>query len=219
MISAPSPRWLALRLGAFALLVVGGLQAIHLLTRERIAEARLARERAALALVLPASQHDNDLLADRIHLRAPRWLGSNEALAVHRARRSNAPAALAIEAVAQDGYAGPIRLLVGVDAHGRLLGVRVTEHRETPGLGDPIAAERSDWHRQFIGRGLGDPPRERWRVRRDGGDFDQLAGATVSPRAVVAASRRVLDLVAAHGATLYAAPADTTLDFDDDPLD
>lgn len=217
MISVTSPRQLALRLGAFALLVVGGLQAIHLLTRERIAEARLARERAALALVLPASQHDNDLLADRIHLRAPRWLGSNEALAVHRARRSNAPAALAIEAVAPDGYAGPIRLLVGVDAHGRLLGVRVTEHRETPGLGDPIAAERSDWHRQFIGRGLGYPPHERWRVRRDGGDFDQLAGATVSPRAVVAATRRVLDLVAAHGATLYALPAGGQLELDDGP--
>lgn len=217
MISATSPRQLALRLGLFALLVVGGLQAIHLLTRERIAEARLARERAALALVVPAGAHDNDLLADRIHLHAPRWLGSDEAVAVHRARRSNAPAALAIEAVAPDGYAGPIRLLVGVDVNGRLLGVRVTEHRETPGLGDPIAAERSDWHRQFIGRGLGDPPRERWRVRRDGGDFDQLAGATVSPRAVVAATRRVLDLVATHGATLYALPAGGQLELDDGP--
>lgn len=211
------PSRLALRLALLAVLAVGALQAVHMLTRERIAEAQRERQRAALRIVLPAELGDNDPLADRIALRAPRWLGSDAALAVHRARRGDAPAALAIEAVAPDGYAGPIHLLVGIDASGRLLGVRVTEHRETPGLGDHIAAERSDWHRQFIGRALGDPPEERWRVRRDGGDFDQLAGATVSPRAVVTATRRVLGLVARHGAMLYAADSGDELEFDDGP--
>jgi Na+-translocating ferredoxin:NAD+ oxidoreductase subunit G len=219
MIRPGSPAWLALRLGVLAALVVGALQAIHLGTRERIAAAQQARQRNALALALPARLHDNDLVADRIAVKAPRWLGTDEPLAVHRARHGGAATGLAIEAVAPDGYAGPIRLLIGVDAHGRVLGVRVTAHRETPGLGDPIAAERSDWHRQFFGRSLAAPPPERWRVRRDGGDFDQLAGATISPRAVVHATRRALGLVATHGATLYAAPAGSTLELDDGPHD
>ncbi|MDW8479867.1 MAG: RnfABCDGE type electron transport complex subunit G [Xanthomonadales bacterium] len=116
------------------------------------------------------------------------------------------PSALALETVAPDGYSGPIALLVGVDREGRVLGVRVTAHRETPGLGDGIESRRGDWILQFAGRSLGEPAPERWRVRREGGDFDALVGATVTSRAVIGAVERALRLVGEHGEALYGEP-------------
>jgi len=104
-----------------------------------------------------------------------------------------------------------------VDAGGRVLGVRVTAHKETPGLGDPIEAAKSDWITRFTGHFLGGPVLERWKVKRDGGDFDQFASATVTPRAVVAAVQRSLLFVDKHGAELYATPTGTTLGFADAP--
>jgi Na+-translocating ferredoxin:NAD+ oxidoreductase subunit G len=193
------------------------LTATEQLTRERIDAARRQAELNALALVLPPAGHDNDLLVDRIDVIAPAWLGSPRALTVRRARHGGEPAGLAIEALAPDGYAGAIRLLVGVGADGRVSGVRVVEHRETPGLGDPIEAERSDWIERFRGRALGDPAAPRWDVRRHGGQFDQFAGATITPRAVVRAVRRVLQLVERHGDALYSAPSGSTLDLPDSP--
>jgi Na+-translocating ferredoxin:NAD+ oxidoreductase subunit G len=206
-------------LAACALLAAALLTGTEWLTRERIAEARRQLERAALAAVLPAALHDNDLPSDRIAVIAPGWLGTDQALAVHRARRAGAPVALVVEAVARDGYAGPIRLLVGVGVDGRVHGVRVTAHQETPGLGDAIEAERSDWIERFRGHRLGEPPTARWNVRRHGGDFDQFAGATVTPRAVVVAVRRVLQYVAQHGAELYAADAGSLLEHRERPAE
>src|SRR3546814_7707171 len=84
----------------------------------------------------------------------------------------------------------------------------ISRHTETPGLGDAIELRRSDWITRFSGKGLGNPPRAGWRVRKDGGAFDQFAGATITPRAVVAAIRRVLQLLERHGPELYADPAD-----------
>ena len=116
--------------------------------------------------------------------------------------------AVVLEVVAPDGYSGEIRLLVGIHADGRVAGVRVTAHKETPGLGDYIEATRGPWIRQFDGRSLDDPPTEQWRVKKDGGRFDYLAGATVTPRAVVKAVRRALEYFAAHRAELLeVAPA------------
>lgn len=201
-------------LALVALLATALLGGTDWLTRERIAAARRQAELDALALVLPPALHDNDLLADRVTVIAPGWLGSAQPLQVHRARRAGQPAGLAIEAYAPDGYAGPIRLLVGVDADGRVSGVRVIEHHETPGLGDAIEAARSDWIERFRGRSLTET---RWAVRKDGGDFDQFAGATVTPRAVVHAVRRVLQLVERHGAALYDAGSGGLLEFGEDP--
>ena len=95
--------------------------------------------------------------------------------------------------------------------------MRVTAHTETAGLGDPIEAERSDWILGFIDRALGSPPLAQWKVRRDGGQFDQFAGATVTPRAVVGAVRRVLLYVERHADALYAAPTDSQLEHRDGP--
>ena len=206
-------------LGACALLAAALLTGTERLTRDRIAAARLQAERDALAMVLPADGYDNDPLQDRIEVLAPAWLGSRQPLQLWRLRRGGAPVALALQAVAPDGYAGPIQLLVGIDAGGRVTGVRVVEHRETPGLGDLIEADRSAWIDRFRGSGIGAPPLSRWRVRRDGGDFDQFAGATITPRAVVQAVRRALQYVDAHGKELYAAPADGVLRHDDAPAE
>jgi len=200
-----------------ALLAVLLLTGTEQLTRDRIAAARHAAELAALSIVLPRSHYDNDPLADRVQVVAPRWLGSRDPMTIHRGRRGDTPSALAIEAIAPDGYAGPIRLIVGVDAEGRVLGVGITEHRETPGLGDPIDASRSDWIQSFTGRSIGAPPAGKWTVRKDGGEFDQFAGATVSPRAVVLAVRRVLLFVAAHGEAVFASPAGELLEYPDGP--
>lgn len=212
----------ALRAGAQ--LALAGLAAALLLagtwalTHERIAEGERRAAREALQIVLPPGLHDNDPVADAITVRAPGWLGQAEST-VRRASRAGAPVALVLDVTAPDGYAGPIRLLVAVDAGGRVLGTRVTAHSETPGLGDDIEAGRSDWITRFTGRALGDPAEARWRVRRDGGEFTQFAGATVTPRAVVAAVRRTLQFVAAHGDAVRAADAGATLSFDDAPAD
>lgn len=188
------------------------------LTQDRIASSERQAHLQALQIVLPAARYDNDPIADGIHVQAPAWLGQASAR-VHRGRLAGRPSALVLEATAPDGYSGPIRLLVSVDPQGRVLGVRITAHQETPGLGDDIDADRSDWILGFQDRSLGQPPRERWRVQRDGGDFPQFAGATLTPRAVVAAVRRTLDFVAAHGDALRDADAGATLSFADAPSD
>lgn len=210
-------------LRAGAQLALAGLAAAALLagtwalTRERIADAEQRAKLQALEIVLPAKRYDNDPIADAVQVRAPAWLGS-ESATVSRARLAGAPSALVLDVVAPDGYAGPIRLLVAVAADGSVLGVRVTAHQETPGLGDDIEAGRSDWITRFTGRALGDPPASRWQVQRDGGDFPQFAGATLTPRAVVAAVRRTLQFVARHGDAVRAAEPGATLSFDDAPV-
>lgn len=206
----------ALRLGVVALAAVALLAGVHLLTRGPIAESERRAALQALELVMPAAQYDNDLLDDRVHVQAPAWLGLPSAT-VHRARLDGRPSGLVLEANAPDGYAGDIRLLIGVDAEGRILGVRVTAHAETPGLGDRIEERRSGWIRGFDSRTLDQPPPGRWRVRRDGGDFDQFAGATVTPRAVVKAVRKALQFVQRHGEAIRTAEPGATLRFDDAP--
>lgn len=209
-------------LRAGAQLALAGLAAAALLagtwalTRERIAAAEQRTKLQALEIVLPADRYDNDPIADAVQVRAPAWLGS-ESATVSRARLAGAPSALVLDVVAPDGYAGPIKLLIAVAADGTVLGVRVTAHQETPGLGDDIEAGRSDWITRFTGRSLGDPPASRWRVQRDGGDFPQFAGATLTPRAVVAAVRRTLQFVERHGDAVRAAEPGATLSFDDAP--
>lgn len=206
----------ALTLAVVGALGLGGLLAMRALTAERIAEQQRASTLRALAVLLP-EEYDNDPQADRIDVVAPAWLGSEDALTVRRARNDGCVEALLLEAVAPDGYNGDIRLLVGVDARGRVIGVRVVEHRETPGLGDPIEIARGPWITGFDGRSLNDPGEDAWRLRRDGGAFDQLAGATITPRAVVGAVRRALQFVETHGEALAMAPAGETLAFRDLP--
>jgi Na+-translocating ferredoxin:NAD+ oxidoreductase subunit G len=172
-------------------------------TKTRIA----ANERAALLrnlhVLVPPDSHTNDLFRDVIEVQDPTLLGSRDPVQVYRARRNGEPVALVMTPEAPDGYSGAIRLLVGIDPEGTLIGVRVLSHRETPGLGDAIEAERSDWILDFDGRSLGNPPADQWRVRRDGGVFDQFTGATVTPRAVVNAVRKSLIYFERHRDELF----------------
>ena len=197
----------ALVLGLFALVTVGLVAGVHQFTKERIKAAqREARGRAVLQL-LPPGSYDNQPLDNQVSVFAPRLLGQDRPLPAFVATLHGRPTAVILQAVAPDGYSGSIHLLVGIDHDGRLSGVRVTAHKETPGLGDAIEAERSDWIRAFDGRALGTPPLAGWAVRRDGGEFDQFTGATITPRAVVAAVRRALEYFAVHRDTLFDEPA------------
>ena len=172
----------------------GGLVVtVHEATAERIkANERLALLRNIDALVPPDSR-DNDPLQDSIQVLEPNLLGSDTPLTVYRARRENQPVAAILEAVAPDGYSGDIRLLIAIFSNGQLAGVRVLKHRETPGLGDKIEIEKSRWVLDFNGKSLTDPRKSRWKVRKDGGDFDQFTGATITPRAIVGAVARTLE--------------------------
>ncbi|HSH84389.1 MAG TPA: RnfABCDGE type electron transport complex subunit G [Guyparkeria sp.] len=126
-----------------------------------------------------------------------------------RAREGDEVTAVAIPVVTRRGYSGDIRLLVGVCPEGEVIAVRVLEQSETPGLGDKIKADKTDWIFGFAGRRLGDPPVEWWAVKKDGGVFDQFTGATISPRAVVAAVKDVLLYVREHRQQLFEYPPRT----------
>jgi electron transport complex protein RnfG len=197
----------AVTLAAVAMLAVGIAIIAQVATRDRIAAGERAARTAQLDALLGDLRHDNDLLADVTYARDPDLLGTGSPVPVYRARWHGAPVAIVMAPVAPDGYAGSIELLVAVRADGRVLGVRAVRHHETPGLGDAIDERRSDWIRRFAGRALGDPPLERWKVRKDGGDFDQFTGATVTPRAVVRAVSSSLVYFAQHRDELFAAPA------------
>jgi Na+-translocating ferredoxin:NAD+ oxidoreductase subunit G len=188
--------------------VVGAL--LVSVTWETTAERIAANERAfllrSLADVLPANGYDNEVHEDFIAVAGADLLGTALPVTVYRARLRGAPVAVVMTPVAPGGYSGPIRLLVGIRADGTVSGVRVMSHRETPGLGDKIELERSDWILDFDGRSLGQPPRHRWAVRRDQGDFDQFTGATITARAVVSAVRDALIYFEAHRDALFAAP-------------
>jgi len=199
----------AVLLGLFAVIAAALLAWTHDATAPRIAENQRQAVLRQLHALVPATSHDNDLFADVTHVRAPARLGGDEPLPVYRARRGGRPVAAVLTAVAPDGYNGTIRLLVAVRHDGTLLGVRVVDHRETPGLGDAIDERKSDWILGFAGKSLRDPPPEQWRVKRDGGVFDQFTGATITPRAVVAAVRRALEYYQHHRDELFAAPAAT----------
>lgn len=189
-------------LGLFGVLGAALVGVSHEGTAERIADNERAALQAKLEALVPAADVDNDMLEDVIRVEAPDKLGA-PVTRVYRARRDGQPVAAVLSPVVTQGYSGPIQLVVAVSADGRVGGVRVLSHRETPGLGDKIELERDDWILDFTGRSLGDPPASAWKVRRDNGVFDQFTGATVTPRAVVRGVRSALEYVATNKARLF----------------
>ncbi len=196
----------ALLLTLFAMLGTGLVAATYEATKDRIA----ANEREAMLdivhALVPAKQIDNDLFHDTIQVSDP-LLGDNQPHTAYRARKDGKPVAVVLTPIAPDGYGGPIKLLVAVRYDGRLAGVRVLSENETPGLGDNIEVDRSDWILQFAGLSLGKPPEAQWKVKKDGGVFDQFTGATITPRAVVKAIRNTLIYFKAHREQLFAPAA------------
>ncbi len=177
-------------------------------TRAPIAESEREARLKLFEQVLPASLHDNDLLKDAIRIPPGGELNNREETSAYRARLNGQPAAVILETVAPDGYSGDIKLLIAIRSNGELAGVRVLPHKETPGLGDYIDIGRSDWIKQnFDGQSLAKIPDEGWKVKKDGGRFDYMAGATITPRAVVKAVHRALTYFAEHREELFAVAA------------
>lgn len=180
-------------LGGFATLAAALLIVGNDSTHEAIAERQAEDLLASLAQVIPAKLHDNDLLANAISVTG----SDGRPLTIYRALKDQRITGFAWRTTAQ-GYAGAIDLLMGIDAGGELLGVRVLAHAETPGLGDKIEVQKSPWILGFNGRSLDNTPDAGWHVKKDGGRFDQFSGATITPRGVVRAVHEGLLFFRAH---------------------
>lgn len=187
----------ALVLGGFSMAAAGLLAGGDKLTGEEIRQRALEDLQASLTQVIPAAIHDNSPVADAITLKRD---GAKD-LKVYRAKKGGRVTGVAYE-VSGSGYAGEIKIIMGIDPEGRLTGVRVVKHAETPGLGDKIEPAKSDWINRFSGLSLGNPPAEKWKVKKDGGQFDQFSGATITPRAVVGAIKEGLIFFNARKADL-----------------
>ncbi len=198
----------ARQLGIFAFIALCTLALIEALTLESIKRHQETATRAKLQEVLGSIPFDQDLLDHPILIEDQR-LGTPKVTAFFLARRQGTVAATAFKILAPGGYNGPIELLMAVDHRENLAGVRVLRHQETPGLGDLIEARKSAWILSFIGKSLSNPPLGDWRIRRDGGPFDQFTGATITPRAVVEAVRNGLSLVHDHRERLFGAASET----------
>jgi electron transport complex protein RnfG len=191
----------------FTALMAGAYQA----TTERVAASELAEKLRLIGEVLPPAAYDNDLLRDVIQLPPQPALGLTNNSQLWRARKNGNPVALVLETAAPDGYSGRIGLILAVGVDGRLIAQRVTTHKETPGLGDYIDPKKDrnktrPWITQFNQKGFDTVPPDRWRVKKDGGPFDQMAGATISARAVTHASGRALKWAAENRDTLFVLP-------------
>lgn len=193
----------ALSLSLFTLVGVGLLLGVKMLTAETITAAERQTILDNFSQVMPLDDYSNDPLLDTKQVVNLEYLGTNEPVTIYRFRQNEQPAGLILQTIATDGYSGNIVILVGVFYDGRIAGVRVLQHKETPGLGDKIEIKKSAWIQSFDGRNLRAENTPRWRVRKDGGDFDQFTGATITPRAVVKAVRNTLEYINQQGDALY----------------
>ena len=177
------------------------------LTAERIEANAQAWLERSLEPALSGVFFEGSVTESKLEVPPPHDLPGNDTAVIYRVFAEGAPVAALFAVTAREGYAGPIRILVGVGIDGVVTGVRIVEHRETPGLGDRIDQSRSDWVYQFDGRSLGNPVEARWLLDVDGGDFDQLTGASVTPRAVIKAIRDTLLYFDAHREEIFTVAA------------
>ncbi len=191
--------------GLLILFALGGTIPVAWLqsaTAERIAENLQQARLKSINEVIDADLYDNNILEAQQLVTDEQLIPGGLQAAIYTATKNDVLVATVIETIAPDGYSGNIRMLIGIDPAGKLTGVRILEHRETPGLGDTIDQYHSDYLDVFTGKSLGNPVSSRWAVKKDGGDFDQLTGATITPRAVVQAVKRALLYYNANQATL-----------------
>ena len=188
----------SLILGLFAVVTVALVASIQQVTAPRISAAERAAQTQLLSQLLPAGSFDNLLQDSQVRLAPDPLLGNLHGKTAYLARLHGQPSAIILPVTAPDGYSGAIQLLVAIKANGQLAGVRVLKHKETPGLGDKIELAKSLWVRGFDGKNLHDPAESGWAVKKDQGQFDQFAGATITPRAVVKAVHQALQYFDAH---------------------
>ncbi len=194
----------ALNLLFFALIGTSLLAFTYNLTHDQIARSEEAEKLKLISQIVPHELFDNDIIKDTLDIAPDALLGSNSSTTAYRARLQGQPSALVLEAVAPDGYSGKIALLVAIRDNGEIAGVRVVAHRETPGLGDYIEIAKSNWIKGFDGISQARYTERDWKVKKDGGQFDYMAGATITPRAVVKAVHKTLQYFAQHRETLFA---------------
>lgn len=198
----------AVLLALFAMSTALLLAGSYLLTKDRIAEEIRKAEEKALLEIVPREQHDNSMLDDTVPVGTEVIaLGLRTEKQIYRARQDGKVVAAIIPATARDGYSGDIDIVVGVNADGSIAGVRTLAHKETPGLGDKVDLAKSDWILDFTGRSLNDPQPAQWAVTKDKGVFDAFTGATITPRAVVATVKNVLEYADENSEVLFGKPS------------
>lgn len=191
----------AMLLGGFSTLATVLLVVGNMATKDVIAERLQEDLQISLSQVIPDDHYSNNLLENPLQLTG----SGGEPLTIYRGTQGMQISALAWE-ISGQGYAGEIRLILGLDPQGNILGVRVLSHAETPGLGDKIEVEKDGWILEFNGLSLGNPPAEQWKVKKDGGRFDAFSGATITPRAVVRAIEGGLQFFNEHRTELLNPP-------------
>ncbi|MGF1849621.1 electron transport complex subunit RsxG [Vibrio lentus] len=192
-------------LAIFACASTGLVAVTHYLTKDQIKQQEQAQLLSVLNQVIPHDLHDNELFSSCTLVQAEE-LGTEQVMPAYIAKLNGEPSAIAIEAIAPDGYNGAIKVIVGMKIDGTILGTRVLSHQETPGLGDKIDLRVSDWILSFAGKQVTDSNLDRWKVRKDGGDFDQFTGATITPRAVVKSVKQAVQYVNQNNQALLAQP-------------
>lgn len=196
---------------AFAIVGTLALALVFYTTKAPIAEAEAVVRMNLFSQILPVELHDNDLLQDAVKQPAGGELGNRDETLIYRARLTKTPSAVIMEVTAPDGYSGDIKLLVAIKANGEVLGARVLDHRETPGLGDYIDIAHSDWIKNFDAQSLKKTNDEGWHVKKDGGQFDFVTGATITPRAVIKAVHKALKFYDGHQQAIFETPSGQTL--------
>ena len=176
----------------FSLLASTALSISYFVTKTPIEESDARAKRIFLNQVIPSNLYDNNLVKDTISVEPNPLIGNKKNIDIYRAKKNNQVIAVIIETIAPDGYSGEIKTLVGVGQEDKILGVRVITHKETPGLGDYIEIEKSQWIKNFDLKSLDKMTEKEWAVKKDGGDFDYVSGATITPRAVIKSTYKSL---------------------------
>jgi electron transport complex protein RnfG len=197
----------ALKLSLFIMLSIILLLVVRNLTQPLIIKAEQQNLLDTFEQVLPKALYNNDPLEDVTTINHPELiqkLGQTQEVKVYRAFHDQKPIGIIFKTIATNGYSGNIEILVAILADNqRVSGVRVLKHKETPGLGDKIEINKSNWILEFSGRNLRDDNRTRWAVKKDNGDFDQFTGATITPRAVINAVKNALEVANKLGDSIY----------------
>jgi Na+-translocating ferredoxin:NAD+ oxidoreductase subunit G len=195
----------AITLMAFAIVFTTMMAYVFNVTKAPIQQSEAAARMSLFRQIMPAHIHDNDLLKDTVDIPPNPLLGTTQTTVANIARIQGQPTAIILEAIAHDGYSGDIKLLLAIQADGVVSGVRVITHKETPGLGDYIDIAKNNWIKLFDGQSLHTYSEADWRVKKDGGKFDYMAGATITPRAVVSAVHKALQYVVQNKQVLFTA--------------
>lgn len=187
----------------FSIIGTAILASTFFLTHDKIMQSEQAEKLKLITQIVPSTLFDNDIMQDTLNIPSDPLLGNEDNTLAYRARLKGEPSAVVLEAIAPDGYSGKIALILAVRSNGELAGVRVVAHKETPGLGDYIELPKSPWIKNFDGKSRETYHDADWKVKKDGGQFDYMAGATITPRAVVKAVNKALQYFAANRDKLF----------------